>query len=258
MRRSSFWFIILFLLLVLYLNRAYAHMYQVIGTHHLSPPSGVIPPYTLSVFSPPFVPREAAPVRYVALGDSLTAGVGVSESGNAYPYLVGAQIGSVQKENVEILNTGVPGARALDVLQHQLSLPLLTDFHPQFITLLIGVNDVHNFTSLAKFQTQLEAISTQLATRFPSSTVLFIAAPYIGAPTQTLPPYNWLVAWRTRSLNGITQLVARRHGFRYSDLYTPTYAVATTDHNYYSADLFHPNDSGYALWSKIIYADLSR
>jgi hypothetical protein len=95
-----------------YLNRAYAHIYDEITMVNLTAPK----------YSTAYVlgsRATAADNIYVALGDSLTAGVGTNQYELSYPYLV-AQSLVARLGGITLENKAYPGARTVDVINNQL------------------------------------------------------------------------------------------------------------------------------------------
>ena len=95
--------IILILVLImvisaLYLFLAYTHIFAFIGAKSLVNPTA----HTSITLSPPSS-TSTTQITFVALGDSLTAGVGTTAEEETYPYLLAKFL--VQKKNVKITLT---------------------------------------------------------------------------------------------------------------------------------------------------------
>ena len=146
--------LLLFFSCSLYLNRAYAHIFSFISTKQLMNPTI----HQSIVISPPS--QATKKITYVALGDSLTAGVGASSEDKTYPYLLAKMLAEKQNALVTIINIVQPGATAKDVLFAQI--PLVADFHPDIVTIAIGVNDMHSRVPTDQFQQTLSEIFTKL------------------------------------------------------------------------------------------------
>lgn len=78
--------------------------------------------------------------RYLALGDSLTAGYGADPASNGYAYILYQQ--GVFDTAVRTLyaNASVPGVTSADVLAYQV--PQVSRFKPDVITMTFGGNDL--------------------------------------------------------------------------------------------------------------------
>ena len=86
------------------------------------------------------LPAVQAPVRYMALGDSLAAGYKAmpATAGYAYQLYLGRAFGSIP--DVLFDNASVPGATSQDVLTFQL--PQSGLFQPNVVTISVGGNDL--------------------------------------------------------------------------------------------------------------------
>ena len=241
--------IILFIILVsgLYLNRAYAHIYKTLKAKNLANPTVsqvMVPPFSANAFTKKIV--------YVALGDSLTAGVGATAEDKTYPYRLAKLLTEKQNAQVTVVNLGWPGATAEDVLKIQV--PQAAQFHPDIITIAIGVNDMHNQVPLKFFQNTMSGIADKLAGTAKHLNVINV--PYLGSGSVFLPPYRLYFAWQTKRYNSAINHALAGRQVKHIDLYSLTREKEFTDPLYYAADNFHPSDEGYDLWSKIIYDNL--
>ncbi len=124
----------------LYLNRAYAHIYDTIGGAYLRPP--------LATDTNQQSATSTKQLTYVALGDSLTAGTGVTQQEETYPYIIG-KILSDHGADVIVKNFSVPGART-HYLNEILLEPAIGQ-NPDIVTILIGINDMHGNVAIDQF-----------------------------------------------------------------------------------------------------------
>ena len=105
-------------------------------------------------------PGGAAPVsggvRYLALGDSLTQGVGApDESTGAFPALV-AEHWRADGCDVELQNAGISGYTAGQILAEQV--PQIESFKPNVITFQAGGNDIANGISIDEYRDNVKAV----------------------------------------------------------------------------------------------------
>src|SRR5258708_805785 len=110
--------VVLILLVVLYLNRAYAYFFDYLGSHEISPPTDTVigfPHYVMNHRENPFGQNAF----YFALGDSLTRGVGVQDNLDTYPYKLGYLFS--KHDDIFFENLAVPGATTTDLIDKQLS-----------------------------------------------------------------------------------------------------------------------------------------
>ena len=238
--------VILAIALVVYLNRAYAHIYNEIGAVNLKSPD-LSGEYLIGNN------MATTSLTYVALGDSLTAGVGAARYEESYPYLVAQQLASVNHKIV-IKDEATPGITTAGLLANLL--PKATQDNPDVVTLLIGVNDIHNFVSVKDFQSNYAQILDQLSKK-TKARVYVINLPLVGADTLVNPLYSYYFDVKTREFNELIKKLTVQYGAQYIDLYTPTRSLFKKA-DYYSTDLFHPSAAGYKIWADIIYADINQ
>ncbi len=188
-------------------------------------------------------------VTYVVLGDSLSSGVGAQTVEKTYPYLVAKQL-AVDYQQVELVNLAVPGAVSEDVLNDQLK-PAL-EKNPDYISLLIGINDIHNRVPLADFRQTYQTILESLESKTQAKIVV-VNLPYLGSKTAMRFPFNVILATRTREFNRAIRSLVDQHNPRFVlvDLYSVT-EEARNHQDYYAKDNFHPSGEGYLFWSKTI------
>lgn len=187
---------------------------------------------------------------YVALGDSLTAGVGVTSYTESFPHQVAGLLS--KQHDVELQVMAYPGLRSAGVISDYLATAIAAK--PDIVTLLIGTNDIHGRISTREFETNYRTILEGLSAT--DADIYAVSIPYIGSRTLIFPPMNFYFDWRTRHFNTIIRRLAAEYKVTYIDIAEPTKRNFKTD-TLYSADSFHPNAAGYARWAALIYADIS-
>ncbi len=185
---------------------------------------------------------------YAALGDSLTAGTGVDNYEESYPYLVAKEL-SGHKGKVTLADFSFPGYRTDDLINNLLAPAIAAK--PDIVTLLIGANDIHGNYRLATFKNNYQNILEQLTTKTHAK-IYAINIPYIGSDSLLLPPWDYYFDQRTASFNQVIQELAKTYKVNYIDIAEPTKALFKKNGSHYAADNFHPSKSGYAIWVKII------
>jgi lysophospholipase L1-like esterase len=240
-------YLIIAIAVFLYLNRSYAYIYNHIDNMNLTSP-GTQQSYS---FKNPSL--QADMIKYVALGDSLTAGVGSNDYQKTFPYLLAMKL--MEKNDVTLTNLGGPGAKTKDVITDQID--KAAALNPDYLTLLIGTNDIHGLVSAKEFQTNFQTIIDQLTAKTKAK-IIVINIPYLGAGNLILPPYDSYFDNKTKQFNQIIKKIADQKSLCYIDLYGQSKkSFAQNQKLYYSSDLFHPSAQGYQLWSEIIYANSS-
>ena len=229
-----------------YLFFSYIYIYRSIGAANLAFPDTQ---HFYKVGSPSATPEKT----YVSLGDSLTAGVGVDTYTSSYPYLLAQSLAG--KSAIELKNFAWPGAKTKDVIA---SLPAALAQKPDIVTLLVGVNDIHDRKmTAAEFEENYRVILETL-TKKTKAKIYIISIPYIGTRALFLPPFNYYFNYETTKFNDIIRRLAGEYKLPYIDIATPTRSLFSSDATLYSIDSFHPSAAGYKLWSDILYADINR
>jgi lysophospholipase L1-like esterase len=238
--------IILLAIFVVYLYTANAFIYYRIGIANLIMPSQNDLNYMTNT--------EVGTTTYVALGDSLTAGAGVSNPEETLPSLLATKM-SQAGLNIILKNFSTPGYKTQDIIDVYLK-PTI-EVKPDIVTLLIGVNDIHNNVGKNQFRKNYQLILDRL-TKETKAKIYLINIPYIGSNTAIVPPLDYYFETETNSYNEIIKDLARVYNIKYIDLNSPTKDLFKTDGPHYASDSFHPSAYGYKLWANIIYDRLNQ
>lgn len=231
---------------VAYLLLAHHYIYFRIGAAHL--------PASDTAYIYGFNPTggQYQPLVYAALGDSLTAGVGVPSYEQSYPYQLAQKLAG-NKSSVILRDFSYPGARTADVIRDLLEPAIASD--PALVTVLLGTNDVHGRINPQAFAANYRTIIDQLQSR-TKARIYAVSIPYLGAESLLLPPYGLYFHTRIDHYNRIIRQIAAEKGVTFIDLTETTEAVSR-QRAYYSADLFHPAAAGYAQWATLLYAGIN-
>lgn len=224
----------------IYLNRSYAHIYNTINNVGLSSPL-IQKTYSLGESD------NTNAKTYVAVGDSLTAGTGVSRYEESYVYLLAQKLSARNKINLHV--EAIPGATAKQTVE--LLLDSTIKKNPDIVTVLIGINDVHGTVSKQEFAIEYEKILQRL-TQETGAKIYTVAISYMGDKSLILPPYTVYFDKRIREFNRVIQELSQEYNVKYVDVYTAT-KKDSLQRSYYSEDLFHPSAIGYSLWAQLIY-----
>ena len=173
---------------------------------------------------------------WVALGDSLTQGIGASSLETTFVRQVQRRLADAGRP-VPVLNLSVSGARIQDVIDRQLPKLSQLAHDPAFVTCTVGSNDLLRSVRLKRTTKQLGA--------------LFDALPK-GSIVATVPAAGSLVAkYVNRIIEGEAPLREHRIADVASHLSGWRRRIA--------GDGFHPNDEGYQAWtaafSEVLIAD---
>ncbi len=177
----------------------------------------------------------AAPVRVVALGDSISCGEGVGVRvplTATWPALLTAGL-----PGAELTPLARPGARARDLVLHQLTPAIAA--RPQLATLLVGLNDVLRSSSC-----DVEDDLEQVVSALRSIGAVVLAVRLHDPVTQLRLPAPLCRALRRRvaAVNEALDRVAARHGAQLLDLAD---VPGLRRREAWAADRLHPGPAGH-------------
>ncbi|MEW2249675.1 SGNH/GDSL hydrolase family protein [Streptomyces sp. NPDC058733] len=177
------------------------------------------------------------PVRFVALGDSLTEGVGDPVEGGRRGWA--ALLAPSLAESVDFTNLALSGAQTRDVLEKQL--PAALALRPDLVSVVIGVNDTLRCTF------DLHAVAARLDTVYgdltgQGATVLTACLPDPGAMLGLPGPLARPLARRQRAVNDVVHALSERYGALHLHAATGAWI---TDRAMWSADRLHPGERGH-------------
>jgi lysophospholipase L1-like esterase len=191
-------------------------------------------------------------IRYLALGDSFTAGTGNPPSA-AFPSRL-ASLWRAHGRKVTLKNVAVNGYTSEDVLQ--LEIPQVAPFQPTLVTLAVGANDrVHGWSGdvyRSNVRVLLRAIvdagvAPHRIVALPQPDwSLSPAAASFGEPAQ--------IGADIVALNGVLRDEARAAGARYVDLYPLMHREAEA--KMLAGDGLHPSALAHEQWAAALYEQL--
>lgn len=191
--------------------------------------------------------RAAGPVRYVALGDSVTSGEGLAAT-ETYPSLL-AELWRGTGCDVELSNVATTGYKSEDVLI--VEMPPALEFRPTVATLMVGGNDVANGISIEAYRDNVRQILTTLADS--------------GAEIVTISMQYWDRTPFAEGYGDPAELAAQRTAFN-EVLVEEGEAVGATyvdlsdvfeeqvQQEMWQQDLLHPTAEAYVAWAEGVFA----
>lgn len=187
----------------------------------------------------------AAPLRYVALGDSYTIGTSV-EPADRWPTRLVAALAGPPPALELVANLGVNGYTSGDLIRDEL--PAIGALAPGFASVLIGVNDVVQGVPAATYAAHVDQILDTLLARLQPDRIVTVAIPdYTVTPAGA--DYGDPRA-RHEGIVANNALMARQsaaRGIPFVDIFDLSRRAAV-DRSLVADDGLHPSGRQYALW----------
>ncbi len=183
----------------------------------------------------------AAPLRYVALGDSYTIGTSVREA-ERWPNQLVAQLPELEL----VANLAVNGFTSRDLIE--VELPRLPALRPDVVTVLIGVNDVVQGVPSATYEENVARILRELGDQVGAGRILVVTI-----PDYTVTPSGGEFGDRAQQSAGIRENnqimagLAMAAGITVVDIHDISLDAAT-DRALVATDGLHPSGTQYARW----------
>jgi len=186
-------------------------------------------------------------VRLVVLGDSIGAGVGVTDTDDS----VGGRLASLLTEShlhVQLSGVAVFGSRAGD-LGPQVSRALLN--RPDIAIVLVGANDATHATPPRRIRPALIGAIRRL--RAAGVPVVLGTCPDLGGVRSVARPLRDLLAAYGRRVAAAQAEAGTRAGALVVDIAASTgEAFRANPAETLAADGFHPSAGGYELWAQAL------
>jgi lysophospholipase L1-like esterase len=194
--------------------------------------------------APPAVssPDASGPVRYLALGDSFTIGTGGGPADSFPARLAGRW--RAKGCTLALENVAVNGYTSGDVIEREL--PRVASFHPTFVSIAVGANDIVRGASLEAYRDNVRRILD--------------AAKGAGARVVVLPQPDWsrspsaagfgtqpALADVIARFNATLAAEARAKGAEWVDLYPLMQQQAIKGQ--LASDGLHPSSDAYDEWA---------
>ena len=193
----------------------------------------------------PAQPR-AGVLRYVALGDSYTIGTATRGADERWPDQLVEWLGSRPPALRLVANLGVNGYTSGDVIRDEL--PALDGLRPEFVSLLVGVNDVVQGVPSERYRANAAAILDALLARLPADRILTVSTPdYTVTPRGADYGDPAAQAAGIRGVNETLRDLAVDRGIAFVDIHDLS-LLAGADRTLVADDGLHPSGAQYARW----------
>jgi lysophospholipase L1-like esterase len=191
-------------------------------------------------------------VRYLALGDSFTAGTGNPPSA-AYPSRL-ASLWRAHGRQVTLENVAVNGYTTQDVLEREI--PRVASFRPTLVTLAVGANDRVRGSTADVYRSQVRILFRTI-----------VAAGVTPERIVALPQPDWSLSPAAAgfgdpaqigadivAFNAVLRDEARAAGARYVDLFPLMHREAEA--KMLARDGLHPSARPHEEWAEALYAQI--
>jgi len=196
-------------------------------------------------------PGQKKGIKYVALGDSYTCCTGAKPE-EAWPVLLTKHLKD-SGVNIELsANPARNGWTTQDLIDGEL--PVVEQIKPEFVTLLIGVNDWVQGIDSATFHKNLsfiiETVQGQLTNK---KNLVLITIPDFGVtPTGAMYNNGRDIAKGIAGFNTIIKKEAEKRGLQCVDIYPETQKMKNNP-NLIAKDGLHPSATEYSKWETLIF-----
>jgi lysophospholipase L1-like esterase len=198
---------------------------------------------------------SAAPVLYVALGDSTVEGIGATSPSANYVSRLHARLRAVYPR-ASVVNLGLGGATSADVVAGQLERAVL--LQPQLVTLSIGPNDLTGHVAVQEYERNLEMIFRRFAQETRAVVVANLLPDLAITPRFRGGRAAPAVGGLTVRFNEALARPARQYGVEVVDLYQASRDELPRRPELIAPDGYHPSDLGYARWAELLWAGVER
>lgn len=183
--------------------------------------------------------RSGVPPRFVALGDSLTEGVGDPAGDGVWRGWAALLADGLAERRAGFTNLAVSGAQTGDVLERQL--PVALELRPGLASVVVGVNDTLRCTfDIRAVAARLDRVYAALTGQ--GAILLTACLPDPGTMLGLPGPLARPLARRQRAVNTVVHALSERYGALHLHACAGDWI---TDRAMWSADRLHPAERGH-------------
>jgi lysophospholipase L1-like esterase len=189
------------------------------------------------------------PLRLLAVGDSIIAGVGARRVERSTVVQVARFMSGRLASEIHWQASGIIGASARRVRRD--TLPQLPVEPYDAILLSVGVNDVLKLERRRRFRRHLLKLVHELRRHSPDAVIGYIGLPPLDTFPRLRRPLRWIVGWRVRGFDAIARDTLARVP---NTVHIPVHFSARPD--MFSEDGLHPSEPSQRRLAKIIAGTL--
>lgn len=194
--------------------------------------------------------QKPSSVNYLPLGDSYTICTGATAK-ESWPYLLTAHLNKQDVTCRLLDNPARNGFTTQDLIDREL--PLLKTLKPDFVTVLIGVNDWVRNVPKTTFSKNLMFILDEVQKSLPDKKkLILITIPDFGVTPQGKNYSRGRnISQGISEFNEVIRSEAKRRGLTVVDIFEETKKM-NSDPTLVSEDGLHPSAKEYAVWETMI------
>lgn len=188
-------------------------------------------------------------IRYVAVGDSYTIGVGVEED-ERWPNIITNHLKETGIDVQLVANLAVSGYTVKDVIE--LELEQIKWIRPDFVTILIGANDSFSQKDAKTYREELRELIDKLQPMMTNhNNIILITIPdYSKSPAARMYQKEDMLNL-IKQYNEVIKEEGTKRNLGVADIF-PISQEMLSDKDYVS-DGLHPSAISYSKWESIIF-----
>lgn len=198
--------------------------------------------------------QKKKPIGYLPLGDSYTICTGATEK-ESWPVLLTEHLNK-EGINISLLdNPARNGFSTQNLIDKEL--PVFKKLKPDFVTLLIGVNDWVRGVSSTEFQKNFKYILDEVQLQLTDKTkIIVITIPDFGVtPEGKNYGSGRDISKGILSFNEIIKMEAKKRKLRVVDIFGISKKMKD-DNSLVAKDGLHPSAKEYAVWETLILPEV--
>lgn len=194
-------------------------------------------------------------VQYLPLGDSYTIGQSVPQA-DRWPDQLVARLKADGIDIAIAANPSVTGYTTQNLIERER--PLLDDYKPNFVTVLIGVNDYVQDVPVATTTSNLKIILDKIQRTVSHDKIILVTIPdYSKTPSGAAFGDPAAATAAIEKLNGIILNEANHRNILAVDIFSISQQAAQ-DPTLTAGDGLHPSGKQYGLWADVIYKAITK
>ena len=190
------------------------------------------------------------PLRLLAVGDSIVAGVGARRIEDALVAQTAKALAELLSRRVEWSAHGRIGARSRTLLDE--FIPALPPEPADVVLLSVGVNDVTSLTAQPVWERNLDRVLRGIGEHSGDAVVAVAGIPPLGGFPLLPQPLRFASGQRGRSFDHAARRVVADHA---NAIHVPVEFDTTPDR--FSADGFHPSEQSYREFGAAFAAEVA-